>query len=514
MRSRTHARYPDAVPVTEPRGRARVHLHDLLAGLDGVELTGDPNVEVTAITHDSRLVGPDACFACIPGARDDGHAHAADAVASGAVALLVERLLPLAVTQARVPSVRVALGPAAAALHGHPSRAMRCLGVTGTNGKTTTTYLLEAIAREAGDAVGVIGTVGARIAGDAVESQHTTPEATELQELLARMRDAGVATVAMEVSSHALAQHRVDGTWFAAACFTNLSHEHLDYHGSLDAYFEAKAALFDPARVGAAAINVDDAHGRVLVERAAARGVSVTTFGVDADTADLAAVAPVYGPAETTFTLVERASGAAAAVELSLVGSFNVANALAAAATARTAGFDLADVAAGLAAPIVVPGRFERVDAGQPFAVVVDYAHTPDALARVLEAAHPLVGGGRLIVVFGCGGDRDAAKRPLMGQVVGDAADLAVLTSDNPRSEDPRAIADAVLAGLAEGSATVAVELDRRTAIGDALAGAASGDVVVIAGKGHETGQTTGATTAPFDDRVVAREVLSGLGWS
>ncbi len=237
-----------------------MHLHDLLAGLDGVELTGDPNVEITAITHDSRRVTPGACFACIPGARFDGHDYAAAAVRAGAVALLDERTVPVAVPQARVPSVRVALGPVAATLFDHPSRTVRCLGITGTNGKTTTTYLLEAIAEAAGERVGVIGTVGARVAGEPVESAHTTPEASELQALLARMRSAGVATVAMEVSSHALDQHRVDGTWFAAACFTNLSHEHLDFHGTIDAYFEAKAALFDPAHVGAAAVNVDDAY--------------------------------------------------------------------------------------------------------------------------------------------------------------------------------------------------------------------------------------------------------------
>jgi UDP-N-acetylmuramoyl-L-alanyl-D-glutamate--2,6-diaminopimelate ligase len=513
MRLRTHARYPDAVPVTEPRGRARVHLHDLLAGLDGVELAGDPNVEVTAITHDSRLVARGACFACIPGEHADGHDYAAAAVAAGAVALLVERPLPLAVSQVRVPSVRMALGPAAATLHGHPSRALRCLGVTGTNGKTTTTYLLEAIARDAGDAVGVIGTVGARIAGETIESAHTTPEATELQALLARMRDAGVTTVAMEVSSHALAQHRVDGTWFSAACFTNLSHEHLDYHGTLDAYFEAKAALFDPARIGAAAINVDDARGVVLADRVQGQDVPLTTFGQSAGT-DVTAVGIAYGPSSTRLTLLDRRTEEHGDVELGLVGAFNVANALAAAATARAVGFDLGTIVTGLGSPIVVPGRFEPIDAGQPFAVVVDYAHTPDALARVLEAARPLADGGRVIAVFGCGGDRDVAKRPLMGRVVAAKADVAVLTSDNPRSEDPRAIADAVLAGLVGGSAVVAVELDRRAAIGDALAQAMAGDVVVIAGKGHETGQTAGSVTVAFDDRLVARDALAHLGWS
>jgi UDP-N-acetylmuramoyl-L-alanyl-D-glutamate--2,6-diaminopimelate ligase len=508
-------RYPDAVPVTEPRGRARVRWHDLLAGLDGVELTGDPNVEVTAITHDSRRVGPGAGFVCIPGTHADGHDYAAAAVGAGAVALLVERPLPLAVPQARVPSVRRAFGPLAATFFGHPSRAMRCLGVTGTNGKTTTTYLLEAIARAAGERVGVIGTVGARLAGEQLESLHTTPEASELQALLATMRDGGVTTVAMEVSSHALAQHRVDGTWFTVACFTNLSHEHLDYHGSLDAYFDAKAMLFDPARIGYATLNVGDASGRRLVDDAHERGLPVLTFSGESTDADVVATAIVYGRERTRFSLVERDGDGRVTVDFGLVGPFNVTNALAAAATARAAGFDLETVAAGLGAPVVVPGRFERVDAGQPFSVIVDYAHTPDALARVLAAARSVGDPGcRVIAVFGCGGDRDAAKRPLMGEAVGAGADVAVLTSDNPRSESPEAIADAVLPGLREGRADVTVELDRRAAIAAALAGATAGDVVVIAGKGHETGQTTGEVTVPFDDRVVAREQLGVLGWS
>jgi len=518
------ARYPDTDPVTEPRGRARVRWHDLLAGLEAVELTGDPDIEVEAITHDSRLVTPGACFACIPGAVTDGHTHAGEAVAAGAVALLVERPLPFTVAQARVPSVRAALGPVAAELFRWPSAAMRTLGVTGTNGKTTTTYLLEAIARRGGDRVGVIGTVGARLAGEALDDRsgngrHTTPEADELQALLARMRDAGVTTVAMEVSSHALEQHRVGGTRFTAVCFTNLSHEHLDYHGSLDAYFEAKARLFDPVRAAAVAVNADDPYGVALAARTRAAGLDTWTFSMRSpvtglQTADITAHEPGYRADGTTFTLVDHRAGARVPVHLALAGSFNLANALAAAATARAAGFSLETVAAGLGEPVVVPGRFERVDAGQPFPVLVDYAHTPDALARVLAAARPLTrGDGRVICVFGCGGDRDRAKRPLMGRAVATGADVAVLTSDNPRSEDPRAIADAVLPGLADGPAVVIVELDRRAAVATALAAARAGDVVVLAGKGHESGQTAGGRTVPFDDRVVAREELGALGW-
>jgi UDP-N-acetylmuramoyl-L-alanyl-D-glutamate--2,6-diaminopimelate ligase len=519
----TGARYPSVSnPVTDPRGRPRVRWHDLLAGLDRARYqlvrAGDPDVEIVAITHDSRRVVPGACFACIPGAVTDGHDHAPEAVERGAVALLVERPLPLAVAQVQVASVRAVLGPVAATLYGRPSEAMRVLGVTGTNGKTTTTYLLEAIARHdparRGERVGVVGTVGARVGGERIETAHTTPEASDLQALLARMRDSGVGTVAMEVSSHALHQHRVDGVRFAAACFTNLSREHLDYHGTLDDYFEAKAMLFTRERTPAAAINVDDPRGAELVIRARAEHLDVWTCAVDDPTADIGAVAVTLGRRATQATVVDRREGSRATLELPLVGSFNVANALAAAATARAAGFAFDALVAGLSEPIVVPGRLERVDAGQPFAVLVDYAHTPDALARVLAASRPLAGAGRKVVcVFGCGGDRDPGKRPVMGQAVAEAADVAVVTSDNPRSEDPATIADAVVSGM-DGGAAVRIELDRRAAIAGALADAQPGDVVVVAGKGHETGQTAQGRTVPFDDRVVVREELEALGWS
>ncbi len=501
------------------RGR-RVRLREILADVDVEEWSGDPRVEVAAIVHDSHDVVPGACFACIPGAVTDGHDHAPAAVGAGAVALLVERMLELPVSQARVAGVRAALGPAAARLHDSPSRALRCLGVTGTNGKTTTTYLLEAIARAAGEQVGLIGTVGARIGGVAVPEERTTPEATELQALLARMRDAGVATVAIEVSSHALDQRRVDGTWFRAVGFTNLSHEHLDYHGTLAAYFEAKAGLFDPERTAAAAVNADDPHGVELVARARALGLPVVTFSagapLDADIGvDVVAERVDCGPDGNRFVLVDHRDDPVrrAEVRSPLVGRFNVANALAAAATALAGGLPFDAVVAGLEArDVVVPGRLERVDCGQPFSVLVDYAHTPDALARVLDVARELTTEGRVLLVFGCGGDRDREKRPVMGRAAGRNADFAVLTSDNPRSEDAADIAAAVAAGLREEQAEFLLELDRRAAIRYALSGARAGDTVVIAGKGHETGQTVGAVTRPFDDRVVAREELEALG--
>jgi UDP-N-acetylmuramoyl-L-alanyl-D-glutamate--2,6-diaminopimelate ligase len=497
------------------RGGQGVRLREVL-GADVLEWAGDPAVEIGAIIHDSRDSGPGACFACIPGAVTDGHEHAPAAVAAGAVALVVERILPLDVTQARVESVRRVLGPAASRFFGSPSRSMRCLGVTGTNGKTTTTYLLEAIAAAAGDRVGLIGTTGARIAGVSVPGERTTPEATDLQALLARMRDAGVATVAMEVSSHALDQHRVDGTWFAVACFTNFSHEHLDYHGTLAGYFAAKLALFDPERAGCAAVNLDDPRGVEVARRARAAALPVLAFSTTGQEADVVAESVESGHHGSRFALVDRRGDMARrrVVTLPLVGRLNVDNALAAATTALGAGLPLDAVVAGLEAPPVIPGRMERVDGGQDFVVLVDYAHTPDALGRVLDTAHSLAGEGRVVVVFGCGGDRDREKRPLMGRVAGAGADLTIVTSDNPRSEDPGEIADAVSAGLSAVGAAHVVDLDRRAAIRRALSEARPADVVVIAGKGHETGQTAQGRTRPFDDRVVAREELGALGWS
>jgi UDP-N-acetylmuramoyl-L-alanyl-D-glutamate--2,6-diaminopimelate ligase len=492
-------------------GPARVLLHDLLDGITPLDLEGDPAVDVRSLVHDSRRVTAGACFACVPGARADGHAYAPQAVADGAVALLVERPLGLGVSEARVPSVRRVLGPLAARLAGDPSRTLRCLGVTGTNGKTTTTYLLGAIARAAGDRAGVVGTTGvlvdgAPFPGDGLD--FTTPEATELQALLARLRDDGVETVALEVSSHALAQHRVDGTFFAAACFTNLSHDHLDYHGDVDAYFAAKASLFDPARAAVGVVNLDDARGGEVVALARGRGLDVRTYAIGDPAADYVAADVVLDGLGAHFTLVDRLSGERIAAHLPLLGRVNVSNALAAAATHTAAGGSLADSAAGLAGAPVVPGRLERVDGGRPFTVLVDYAHTPDALVHALATARELAApDGRVGVVFGCGGDRDAAKRPEMGAAAA-VADLVIVTNDNPRSEDPGEIADAAASGTRAAGGAPRIELDRRVAIRAALEWARPGDVVVVAGKGHEPGQTIGTETLPFDDRAVVREEL------
>ncbi|MGZ6963187.1 MAG: UDP-N-acetylmuramoyl-L-alanyl-D-glutamate--2,6-diaminopimelate ligase [Acidimicrobiia bacterium] len=488
-----------------------MRLHDLLESVDLLELTGDSQIDVSDIVLDSRRATRGALFCAIRGAVTDGHDHAAAAVERGAVALLVDRPVDVPVTQARVARVRAAIGPVAARFFAEPSRAMRVLGVTGTNGKTTTTYLLESIARAAGEPVGVIGTTGARIDGADEPIALTTPEAPQLQELLARMRGAGVGTVAMEVSSHALAYERVDGTWFTVACFTNLSQDHLDEHRTIEEYFAAKARLFTLTFTDTAAIALDDEWGVRLAARARDAGLKVWTFGLDAPAAVRGSVLQV--DAEGSTMRLESELGAAESIRLPLVGRFNVQNALAAAATALAGGFPLDAVRSGLEAPLVVPGRMERVTAGQPFTVLVDYAHTPGALERVVVESRRLAGSGRVLIVFGCGGDRDATKRAAMGSAAGDA-DRVVLTSDNPRSEDPAAIAAATEVGLRDRAASYVVELDRRQAIRQALGEARANDVVVIAGKGHEQVQEIAGVATAFDDRVVAREELEALAWT
>jgi UDP-N-acetylmuramoyl-L-alanyl-D-glutamate--2,6-diaminopimelate ligase len=493
-----------------------VRWHELLAGLDVLERAHDDDVDVTFITEDSRRVVPGACFACRVGQAFDGHEHAEQAVADGAVTLLVERVLPVAVPQARVASVARALGPAAARLYGEPSRTLRCIGITGTAGKSTTAATVTSIARAAGEHSGLVGNDGVFVDGESLDVEKwggtNMPQADQLQLLLAQMRDRGVRTVALEVTSRALDFGRVDATWFEAACFTNLSHEHLDDHGSMEEYFGAKLLLFQPLRTGTVVTNLDDAYGQRVRDHAVGDDLPVWTYAVERDDADVGAVDLRAGPRGASFTVVDRRLDDEVRVESPLLGRFNVANALAAAATARAVGLGLDAVAAGIRS-VHVRGRAERVDAGQPFAVLVDYAHAPGELDAVLAAARELA-SGRVIVVFGCGGDRDPSKRPLMGEAAGRGADEIVVTSDNPRSEDPQVIADAVLLGLDEAAGSVRVELDRREAIRAALADARAGDAVVVAGKGPETGQTIGVQTLPFDDRVVVGQELEALGWS
>ncbi|QXC62274.1 UDP-N-acetylmuramoyl-L-alanyl-D-glutamate--2,6-diaminopimelate ligase [Aquihabitans sp. G128] len=443
----------------------------------------EADVELSRATHDSRAVTAGSLFCCVVGAVHDGHDHAPDAVAAGAAALLVERPLGLGVPELRTGSARAAMGPLAAELAGRPSDRLAVVGVTGTNGKTTTTHLLAAILEAAGRPCGLIGTLtGAR----------TTPEAPELQDRLAQMADEGKAAVAMEVSSHALDLHRVDGTHFRVAVFTNLSRDHLDHHGDMASYFQAKARLFEPDRCELAVLNLDDPHGRLLRDAAEVPSVG---YSLD-DAEDL-----VLGPDGSTFTW------RGAAVHLDLAGRFNVSNALAAATAAAALGVTPADVARGLATAGTVAGRFERVDVGQPYLAVVDYAHTPDGLEQLLLTARELAGDGRVVLVFGAGGERDHAKRPMMGEVAARLADVVVVTTDNPRGEDPAAIISQVHDGM-DDPRDLRIEPDRRQAIRMAVASAEAGDVVLVAGKGHETTQTIGSIVTPFDDREVLREAL------
>jgi UDP-N-acetylmuramoyl-L-alanyl-D-glutamate--2,6-diaminopimelate ligase len=484
-------------------------LSDVAAGLRRAERHG-PDVEVVDATHDSRQVVPGGLFCAIRGRTADGHDHAPAAVEAGAAALLVERWLDLRVPQVKVPSVRAAAGPAAATVHGHPSRELTVVGVTGTNGKTTTAYLLEGAFGAAALGTGVIGTVETRIHGAAQPGVRTTPEGPDLQRLLRRMHDRGVEAVAMEVSSHGLDLRRVDGTRFAVAVYTNLTQDHLDWHGSMAAYHAAKARLFTTDLSDRGVVYLDGPWARRLLELAE---VPLVTVGRAEDPADVRLVDERLEVDGSAGRLV--GEGFDLEVRTCLPGGFNLTNAALAVVAAAQAGIDPAVAAAGVAACPGAPGRLERVDVGQPFTVLVDYAHSPDAVAKVLATLRAVAGDRRVHVVLGCGGDRDREKRGPMGAAA-TAADRAVLTSDNPRSEDPDAILAAMEAGaraaVAGGAgAEVFVERDRRRAIRLALSSAEPGDVVLLAGKGHETGQEFADHTIPFDDRAVAREELARL---
>ena len=468
-----------------------MRLATIVAELNAVELVGlngSPSfsdLEITDVNFDSRHVQAGSLFCCIPGVADDGHLHAGDAVAAGAVALLVDHRVEAEVPQLVVSNVREAMATVSATCFGHPAEDLLVVGVTGTNGKTTTTWMLRNILIAARRNVEVLGTLsGAR----------TTPESPNLQRRLAEWRDEGVEVVAMEVSSHAIDQRRVDAMKFRVALFTNLSRDHLDYHGSMEEYFETKARLFDPERCESAVVNLDSPHGRLLADAA-----TVPTDGYSLDEVEDLHLS-VDG---STFRWMGHQ------ISLPLGGLFNVSNALGAAHVARVLGIDDATIAEGLSLPLVVEGRFERVDAGQPFAIIVDYAHTPDGLEQLLRAAGDIV-DGRVIVVFGCGGDRDPSKRSMMGETAAQLADSVIITADNSRSEST----DQIIASIVEGvqrvssprASSIIVEPDRRTAISAALRSAVPGDIVLLAGKGHETVQIIGESNTPFDDRVVAFE--------
>lgn len=476
-----------------------------------IEVVGDPQAGVGGGAHDSREVTPGSLFFCVVGERDDGHDFATQAVQAGAAALCVERRVALDVPQLVVRKVREAMPLVGAALYGNPSEQLVMLGVTGTNGKTTTTYLLDAIARADGRTTGLIGTIETRVGKELRPGVRTTPESLDLQKLLAEMLVAGVDTVSMEVTSHALVLNRVDGVRFSSAGFTNLTQDHLDFHADMEEYFAAKASLFTPQRAERGAVNVDDPYGQRIRK---ASGISCVGFG-RVEAAEVRASEVELEPTGSRFTVVTPKGETQ--LSTSLAGPFNVSNCLAATAIALQAGIGLDAIERGIASLRTVPGRFESVDAGQPFAVVVDYAHTPDSLDNVLVAARRVAAlkGGRVITVFGCGGDRDRGKRPLMGMAAARGADYLIVTSDNPRSEVPEAIVGEILEGVRAVSAEGpdAALVDRRAAIEHALAEARPDDVVVIAGKGHETGQQFADRTIPFDDRVVARETLTTLGW-
>jgi UDP-N-acetylmuramoyl-L-alanyl-D-glutamate--2,6-diaminopimelate ligase len=464
------------------------------------ELLGDgPDVAVTSLTFDNRLAGPGTLFFCVPGFTRDGHDFAPDAVARGATALVVQRPLELGVPEVVVEDVRAAMALVAARFYGDPTASLRVAGITGTNGKTTTAFLTRALIEGAGLSCGLLGTVKSVVGGVEHPVVRTTPEAIDLQRTFREMLDGGDVACAMEISSHALELRRADGIHVAAAVFTNLTQDHLDFHPTMEDYFQAKRLLFASELTDVRIANADDPYGRRLIEE-----FDCLTFGIEAD-ADYRAVDLAQDGQFTAIT-----PDGPFDAQVPLPGRFNVLNALAAWAAARALGVPAEGIPASLAAAETAPGRFQPVDAGQPFSVIVDYAHKPDALEQVLLAARGMA-SGRLIVVVGAGGDRDRGKRPIMGEIAARLADVALITSDNPRSEPPEAIIDEIMAGIpASPHASVERDADRRATIFHAISLAQPGDVVVIAGKGHEQGQEfENGRKEPFDDAAVAREAIA-----
>ena len=470
----------------------------LIDALAPVEVVGQAPADVADLAYDAREAGPGSLYFCIPGAHADGHDFAPEAVANGAVALVVDRPLDQPQPQLVVEDARAAMPIAADEFFGRPTELLEVAGVTGTNGKTTTAFLLYAILAAAGRRPGLLGTIESRVGGERRPAIRTTPEAIDLQRTFREMLDADDRSAAVEATSHGSELGRLHRVRFSTLVFTNLTQDHLDFHGTLERYFDAKRRLFTDGRPPAA-VNVGDEHGRRLARELHGHN-ELLTFGLT-DDAELRADELELRPRGARF----RAGGIE--LETRLRGRFNVENVLGAVAAARLLGIDDNAIAFGVRELRGVPGRFEAVDEGQPFAVLVDYAHTPDSLENVLRTARDLA-GNRVICVFGCGGDRDRGKRPLMGRIATDLSDRAIVTSDNPRSEEP----EAIIAEILEGAGDAEVEPDRREAIARAVAAAGEGDVVVIAGKGHEQGQQFADRTIPFDDREVAREALRRLG--
>lgn len=499
----------DAVSSARPERPRVTPAADLVTWLQGevpVRTVGDLTAEVTGVSLSTARVRPGDLFAALSGARAHGASYAEQALAAGAVAVLTDEqgvaLLPAGTPAFVVADPRGVLGRLAAHIHGNPARDLQMIGITGTQGKTTSARLLERALTSAGVPTGVVGTIGTSILGEVVPTSLTTPEAPDLQGLFALMRERHAQVCVMEVSSHALVLGRVDGVVFDVGVFLNLGRDHLDFHSDVDDYFAAKASLFTPERSVRGLTNIDDEHGRLLLERASVPMQTMSTTGRDAD---WQAIDVELSAGGATFTVL--GPGVRERARLEVPGAFNVANALAGIAAAASVGIDAATVVEGLGSVGGVPGRLERVDEGQDFTVVVDYAHKPEALTAVLETLRPVT-KGRLIAVIGAGGDRDPGKRPIMGRIAAELADLVIVTDDNPRTEDPATIRGAVLAGCREGRAEVLDVGDRRLAIRTALERAHPGDVVLIAGKGHETGQEVHGEVHPFDDRVVAAEEL------
>jgi UDP-N-acetylmuramoyl-L-alanyl-D-glutamate--2,6-diaminopimelate ligase len=477
-------------------------LEALIAVLAPRKIVNRAGVEIHDLAYDARAVAAGALFFCVPGTRADGHEFAPEAVERGAAALVVERPLDLSVPQLVVDDARRAMALAADEFFDRPTEELEVAGVTGTNGKTTTAFLLHSVLSAADRRPGLIGTIECRVGGQRMPAIRTTPEAIDLQRTFRAMLDAGDRSCAMEATSHGSELGRLERVRFAALVFTNLTQDHLDFHGTIERYFDAKRRLFLAGERPPAAVNVGDPYGRRIAEALRAAGHDrLLTFGL-VDDADIRADHLELGPGGASF----RANGLA--VRTRLRGRFNVENVLGAVAAGRLLNVRDDAIVGGVWRLEGVPGRFEAVDEGQPFTVLVDYAHTPDSLQNVLHAARRLT-EARLICVFGCGGDRDRTKRPLMGRIASELADHVIVTSDNPRSEEPNAIIAEILAGA---DPHVEVEPDRRAAIAQAVDAAGPGDVVVIAGKGHEEGQEIKGRKIPFDDREVAREALRRLG--
>jgi UDP-N-acetylmuramoyl-L-alanyl-D-glutamate--2,6-diaminopimelate ligase len=494
-------------------GRDPVRLVRLLRGVEAIGATEHGDLGVAEIAYDSRGVKPGTLFVAIHGEKTDGNKFVPDAIARGAIAIVSEQTRPKSIPAEfpwiKVPDARKGLAYVGANYFGHPAEVLKLVGVTGTNGKTTTSYLVDSILRAAGCEVGLFGTIAYRLVRETRPAIHTTPESLDLQNFLAEVVRAGGTHAVLEASSHALALDRLWGCPFAVAIFTNLTRDHLDYHNNFDDYFAAKRRLFEgtgAAAPGAGVINRDDAYGKQLAGLAA----RTLTYGLEPG-ADITTRKPAISISGLEFTC-ETPVGKIE-VRSPLAGRINVYNILAAIGAGVALDLSREVIAAGIAQLSSVPGRFERIDAGQPFLVVVDYAHTDDALRNLLSTAKELNPDGRIITLFGCGGDRDRTKRPLMGEAAGRSSDVVVLTSDNPRSEDPLLIINDAIVGVQRTNAKFLVEPDRERAIEIALDQARPGDIVLLAGKGHETSQVLRDRTIDFDDRQTARRMLHQRGY-